>query len=42
VLLGTGEPLLEGIDLPSLGYESTEQIAGVRGTHVFLRKRPSA
>ena len=42
VLLGTGEALLEGIDLPSLGYESTEQIAGVRGTHVFLRKRPSA
>jgi dihydrofolate reductase len=39
VLLGTGEHLLHGIDLRSLGYECAEQIAGERATHVFLRKR---
>jgi dihydrofolate reductase len=39
VLLGTGEALLAGIDLPALGYECAEQIAGIRATHVFLRKR---
>jgi dihydrofolate reductase len=39
VLLGSGEPLLEGIDLRSLGYECAEWIAGERATHVFIRKR---
>jgi dihydrofolate reductase len=39
VLLGTGEPLLEGIDLRSLGYECAEWIAGERATHVFIRRR---
>jgi dihydrofolate reductase len=39
VLLGSGESLLEGLDLPALGYEAGESIAGERATHVFLRKR---
>jgi dihydrofolate reductase len=39
VLLGTGEPLLHGIDLTALGYECTERIAGERATHVVLRRR---
>jgi dihydrofolate reductase len=39
VLLGRGEALFAGIDLPALGYESVRQTAGVRATHVFLRKR---
>jgi hypothetical protein len=38
VLLGSGEHLLQGIDLRSLGYECTRSIAGERGTHVFLRR----
>ena len=39
VLLGRGEKLYEGLDLPALGYEVAESIAGERATHVFLRKR---
>ena len=39
VLLGAGEPLFQGLDLPALGYECAESIAGERATHVFLRKR---
>ncbi len=39
VLLGKGEPLLDGIDLRALGYECTSQIAGLRATHLLLRKR---
>jgi dihydrofolate reductase len=39
VLLGTGEALLAGIDLPALGYECVEHVAGERAMHVFLRKR---
>ncbi len=40
VLLGRGEALFAGIDLPSLGYEVAESVAGVRATHVFLRRSP--
>ena len=40
VLLGAGEHLWHGIDLRALGYECTEQRAGERATHVFMRKRP--
>jgi dihydrofolate reductase len=40
VLLGTGEALLADINLPALGYECVEQVAGERATHVFLRRRP--
>jgi dihydrofolate reductase len=40
VLLGTGEHLLNGIDLRALGYECVEHIAGNRAAaHVILRKR---
>lgn len=39
VLLGSGEPLLEGIDLPALGYECTEHVAGERAAHYVLTKR---
>jgi dihydrofolate reductase len=40
VLLGNGEHLLEGIDMPALGYECVQNVAGARAVaHVFLRKR---
>ena len=39
VLLGGGEPLWAGLDLPALGYECSHEVAGERATHVFLRKR---
>lgn len=40
VLLGRGEPLFQGLDLRSLGYECAEHRAGERAMHVWLRKRP--
>jgi len=39
VLLGTGEHLLTGIDLPSLGYEPTEHTATAKATHIVIVKR---
>jgi len=39
VLLGTGEHLLHGIDMPALGYEIAKSFAGERATHLVLRKR---
>ena len=39
VLLGAGENLWNGLDLPALGYEVAETIAGERATHVIVRKR---
>jgi dihydrofolate reductase len=39
VLLGTGENLLQGIDMRALGYECAQHVAGERATHVILRKR---
>ncbi len=39
VLLGSGEPLLAGIDLTALGYESTEHVASPHAMHVVLTKR---
>jgi|ERR1043166_233880 dihydrofolate reductase len=38
-LLGEGENLFEGLNLPALGYECSERIEGKRATHVTLRKR---
>ena len=38
VLLGSGEHLLQGIDLRERGYECVQHIAGERATHVFLRR----
>ncbi|MGE5301659.1 MAG: dihydrofolate reductase family protein [Acidobacteriota bacterium] len=39
ILLGSGEHLLNGIDMRALGYECVEYVAGERATHVILRKR---
>ena len=41
VLLGSGELLMQGIDLRALGYECSKHAAGSRAVaHVFLRKLP--
>jgi dihydrofolate reductase len=39
VLLGVGEPLFAGIDLPRLGYAVTEHVPSEKATHVVLSKR---
>jgi dihydrofolate reductase len=39
VLLGAGEALWAGMDLPALGYETVKHVAGDRAMHVYLRKR---
>jgi dihydrofolate reductase len=39
VLLGSGEHLLNGIDMSALDYECAKSVAGERATHVLLRKR---
>jgi dihydrofolate reductase len=40
VLLGSGEHLLNGVDLRALGYECVEHMAGGRAAvHIILRKR---
>jgi dihydrofolate reductase len=39
VLLGSGEPLFAGIDLPKLGYECTEHVPSAKATHVVLTRR---
>ncbi|HEX4985298.1 MAG TPA: dihydrofolate reductase family protein [Burkholderiales bacterium] len=39
VLIGAGENLFAGIDLPALGYECWKSVAGERATHLLLRKR---
>ena len=38
VLLGSGEALFAGIDLPALGYEVSEHVATPAATHVVLKK----
>ncbi|MNT18442.1 hypothetical protein D3C72_1536530 [compost metagenome] len=38
VLLGQGEALFAGLDLPALGYRCERQVAGERAMHVFLRR----
>jgi dihydrofolate reductase len=38
VVLGSGEHLMNGIDMRALGYQVVESVAGERATHVFLRK----
>jgi dihydrofolate reductase len=37
-LLGTGEHLFTGIDIPALGYQCTEHVASELATHVVLTK----
>ncbi len=39
VLLGSGEPLLAGIDLPRLGYDVAEHIVTPGVTHVVITRR---
>ena len=39
VLLGDGEHLFTGIDLPQLGYSCAEQSNGEGATHLVIRKR---
>ena len=38
-LLGSGENLFAGMNLPSLGYESVEHVATKPVTHVLVRKK---
>ena len=39
ILLGSGEHLLAGIDLPALGYECMEHVTTPAATHVVIKKR---
>ena len=39
VLLGSGERLFEGVDLPALGYGCVGQEASARATHVVLSRQ---
>ena len=39
VLLGAGEHLWHDIDMPVLGYECVNFVAGERASHIFLRRR---
>jgi len=39
VLLGAGEALFPGIDLPGLGYQCTEHVSTPNATHVVLTNR---
>jgi dihydrofolate reductase len=38
VLLGAGESLFAGIDVPSLGYQCVEQVATSHATHVIIKR----
>jgi dihydrofolate reductase len=38
-LLGSGEHLLTGIDLPALGYQCTEHVPTAAATHIVLTRR---
>ena len=37
--LGSGEHLLNGLDLPKLGYECAEHVTTKAATHVVVKKR---
>lgn len=41
VLLGSGEPLLAGIDLRAAGFVCTEHVGTAKATHVVLLRRPA-
>jgi dihydrofolate reductase len=38
VMLGKGEPLLAGIDLPALGFKVDKAIAGEGATHYLISR----
>ena len=42
VLLGRGEALFAGLDLPALGYACTEVVSGERATHLRLQRAAAA
>jgi dihydrofolate reductase len=42
VLLGGGERLFEGVDLPALGYECVQFVGSEKATHVVLRRQAHA
>ena len=39
ILLGSGEHLMSGLDLPALGYRCVEHVATSKATHFVLKKR---
>jgi dihydrofolate reductase len=39
ILLGSGEPLFEGLNLRALGYECVKSVASEKATHVVLRRQ---
>jgi dihydrofolate reductase len=39
ILLGSGEHLFHGLDLPALGYHCTTHVPGAAATHVVLTRR---
>jgi dihydrofolate reductase len=39
LLLGSGEHLTAGLDLPTLGYACTEHVASEKATHVIVTRR---
>ena len=39
VLLGRGEPVFEGIDLPALGYACTRHVASPLATHLLIARQ---
>jgi dihydrofolate reductase len=39
LLLGSGEHLLAGLDLPALGYTSVRQAASDKATHLVITKQ---
>ncbi len=39
VLLGRGERLFEGVDLPALGYECIQFLPSEKATHIVLRRQ---
>jgi dihydrofolate reductase len=40
VVLGRGEPLFAGLDLPALGYECTERVLTDAAMHLVMNRRP--
>ena len=38
ILLGSGESLFQGLDLPALGYRVADRITGEGAMHVFIRR----
>jgi dihydrofolate reductase len=39
ILLGSGECLFQGVDVPNLGYQRTEHVPTPNATHVVITKR---